>query len=158
MRQETLLFVLDRANGKLLLAMKKVRFGAGKYNGTGGHVEEGETPVAAAVRETFEEAGVTVLPEHAEPRGAIHFSFEGKPDWERLVHVFLAEKWAGEPVESDEMVPEWFALDAIPYDRMWIDDKHWLPLVLEGKAIDAEFHFEGDGSAILRQRVDYDKN
>ena len=158
MRQETLLFILDRANGKLLLAMKKVRFGAGKYNGTGGHIEEGETPVAAAVRETFEEAGVVVQEKDAQARGKIHFSFEGKPDWERLVHVFLAEQWAGEPVEGDEMAPEWFVLEAIPYDRMWIDDKHWLPLVLDGKTIDAEFHFEGDGSAILRQRVDYDKN
>eukprot|EP00047_Mylnosiga_fluctuans_P013933 m.34239 g.34239 ORF g.34239 m.34239 type:complete len:76 (+) comp5193_c0_seq2:48-275(+) len=30
------------------------------------------------------------------------------------------------------MAPEWFALDAIPFDRMWADDKIWMPMLLEG--------------------------
>jgi 8-oxo-dGTP diphosphatase len=158
MRQETLLFVLDKKAGKILLAMKKVRFGAGKYNGMGGHIEEGETPIAAAVREMFEESGIVVRQEEAVAMGQLHFSFEGKPDWERVVHVFVAEKWEGEPHESDEMAPEWFSVNSIPYEHMWIDDQYWLPRVLEGKKINAEFHFNNDGSVILRQRIDKDKN
>ncbi len=153
MKQETLIFIIDKANSKILLAMKKVRFGAGKYNGMGGGVDEGETPRQGAVRELLEEVGVVVQEADARPVGTIHFSFEGKPDWSRTMHVFVAEAWAGEPVESEEMAPEWFALEEIPYDKMWIDDKYWLPLVLEGKSIDAEFHMAGDGSGILRQRV-----
>ncbi|HUD02587.1 MAG TPA: 8-oxo-dGTP diphosphatase [Candidatus Paceibacterota bacterium] len=153
MRQETLLFALDKKAGKILLAMKKVRFGAGKYNGMGGHIEEDETPIAAAVRETFEEANIVVQQEDAVAMGQIHFSFEDKPDWERLVHVFVAEKWEGEPKESGEMAPEWFALNNIPFDRMWIDDQYWLPLVLDGKVIDAEFQFNNAGSTILQQRI-----
>lgn len=134
--------------------MKKVRFGAGKLNGMGGGVEEGETPIEAAIREGKEEVGIVVRPEDMQARGVIRFSFEGKPDWDRVVHIFVAEWWQEDPIETEEMAPEWFLLEDIPYDRMWIDDKYWLPLVLEGNVIDAEFHFEGDGSAILRQRVD----
>ncbi len=154
MREETLLFVVDTEQERILLAMKKVRFGAGKYNGMGGGVEEGETPIEAVVREVQEEVGVSVAVADAKPRGNIRFSFEGKPEWERHVQVFVAERWSGEPTETEEMAPEWFPLTEIPYEKMWIDDRYWLPLVLAGDSIDAEFHFAGDGSAILRQRVD----
>ena len=153
MKQETLLFVVDRKNSKILLAMKKVRFGAGKYNGMGGKVKDGETPAEGAVREAQEEVGVRIAANVAKNMGEIAFSFEGKPDWSRRVHVFVAEEWLGQPAESEEMAPEWFNLTDIPYDKMWIDDKHWLPLVLEGKKIEAAFHFAGDGSAILRQNI-----
>lgn len=35
-----------------------------------------------------------------------------------------------------EMKPRWFSLDNIPYNEMWPDDKHWLPLLL----IDQKFY------------------
>ena len=153
MRNETLLFVIDKQQGRILLAMKKVRFGAGKYNGMGGRVEEDETHEAAAVREMYEEAAVTVVEHNIVRMGEITFSFEGKPDWSRLVHVFVTERWEGEPQESDEMAPEWFSFEQIPYERMWIDDVHWLPKVLAGERIVASFHFNNDGSAILEQSI-----
>jgi hypothetical protein len=30
------------------------------------------------------------------------------------------------------MAPQWFPIDAIPYDKMWPDDRFWLPLLLQG--------------------------
>eukprot|EP00047_Mylnosiga_fluctuans_P013932 m.34235 g.34235 ORF g.34235 m.34235 type:complete len:64 (+) comp5193_c0_seq1:48-239(+) len=39
------------------------------------------------------------------------------------------------------MAPEWFALDAIPFDRMWADDKIWMPMLLEGKQFTGYFKF-----------------
>jgi 8-oxo-dGTP pyrophosphatase MutT (NUDIX family) len=48
-----------RREGRLLLIRKKRGLGAGKFNGPGGRIEPGETPEAAAVRETQEELGVT---------------------------------------------------------------------------------------------------
>jgi hypothetical protein len=57
------------------------------------------------------------------------------------VHVFRVDRFGGEPVETDEMRPQWFAFDDIPYDTMWADDRYWLPLVLEGKKLRAKFLF-----------------
>ncbi|MCP4164135.1 MAG: NUDIX domain-containing protein, partial [Deltaproteobacteria bacterium] len=45
----------------VLLMNKKRGLGAGKVNAPGGHIEPGETPKEAAVRETEEEVGLTPL-------------------------------------------------------------------------------------------------
>ena len=60
MRHVTLLFLLRGKgnNAEVLLAMKKVRFGAGRWNGVGGKLEPGESIHEALVRETHEEIGV----------------------------------------------------------------------------------------------------
>ncbi len=34
-----------------------------------------------------------------------------------------------------QMAPCWFALEDIPYAKMWPDDKYWLPMLLEGECI-----------------------
>lgn len=31
-----------------------------------------------------------------------------------------------------KMRPQWFSVDEIPFDHMWIDDKHWFPFMLKG--------------------------
>lgn len=40
--------------------------------------------------------------------------------------------------------PKWFKIKDIPYDNMFINDKYWLPLVLDGKKIKAFFEFDED--------------
>jgi 8-oxo-dGTP diphosphatase len=42
------------------------------------------------------------------------------------------------------MAPEWFAVDSLPFTRMWNDDPLWLPLVLGSSLIEAKFVFEGE--------------
>ena len=50
-----------------------------------------------------------------------------------------------------EMRPhEWFHHDSIPYDQMWVDDKLWYPLLLQGKSFNAFFMFQG-----LHKVIDY---
>jgi len=49
---------------EVLLGFKKSGFGKGKYAGFGGSVEEGETIIAAAVRELEEETGLKVSRQH----------------------------------------------------------------------------------------------
>jgi hypothetical protein len=49
------------------------------------------------------------------------------------VHVYETWNFSGEAQESEEMRPAWFPEDQIPFDQMWADDQHWLPLLLEGK-------------------------
>ena len=52
--------------------------------------------------------------------------------------------WGGKPTGSDEISCEAYDLKNIPYDRMWDTDKHWMPHILKGKKIRAEFYFEED--------------
>ncbi len=128
--------------------MKKVRFGAGKYNGFGGKVGDkpefaGETIEEALIREGKEEFGITI--EDFENRGSVDFVFPKNPDWGQLVHIFVCKKWKGEPTESEEMKPGWFKLNEIPYEKMWDDDKYWLPRILAGETINANFDFNVEG-------------
>jgi len=137
---ETTLCLLKKDN-QILLAMKKRGFGEGKYNGVGGKIKEGETPEEAMIRETKEEISVT--PTKYEKVGFIEFDEFYKDSKIRLAfHLYLAYEWDGEPAESDEMKPEWFNIDDIPYAKMFPDDKYWLPLILEGRKIKAYFDFD----------------
>ena len=133
---------------EILLGMKKRGFGAGKYNGLGGKVDPGETPLGAVVREVREESGLVVSPDGLRPMGAIDFHFPFHREYDHHVHVFVAGAWEGELRETDEMASSWFPIDRIPLDRMWADDAHWLPLVLAGKRLEAEFTFAEDNETI----------
>ena len=127
-------------DGRVLLIRKKRGLGAGKINGPGGKIEPGETALEAAVRETQEEIGVTPLA--VEERGVLHFQFTD--GYSLHCTVFVATDFEGEPIETIEAAPYWFAFDAIPFDEMWEDDRHWLPHVLAGKRFVAWFEFDGD--------------
>ena len=120
----------DRANlcfivkeGRVLLILKKRGLGAGKINAPGGKLEPGETALQAAVRETQEEVGVTPL--HLEERGYLRFQFTD--GYALGCSVFVAHDLEGEPISTDEADPMWVALDAVPYENMWADDREWLP-------------------------------
>ena len=133
---------------KVLLGMKKARFGAGKYNGFGGKVEPDESIVQAAARELTEEAGVHVDLDALQPIGHLTFLFPHRREWEQVVHVYSAYRWQGTPGESEEMAPFWFRVDEIPYDEMWDDDRHWLPHVLDGKRVLATFIYRADNETV----------
>lgn len=125
----TLLFL--RQGDKILLAYKKRGFGAGKWNGIGGKVEEGESLKAAAVRECQEEIGV--IPEGPIRVGRIRFFDQTDPSFESDCNIFVSLAWEGEPRETDEMRPQWFDIKDIPYDQMWPVDKYWYPHLLNGE-------------------------
>lgn len=135
----TLCFVYQRPY--ILLGLKKRGFGAGRWNGFGGKVQEGEKIEEAACREMHEEAGVEIAAE-LKKRGVLHFIFEGDPE-ELEVHVFSTEEVTGDPKETEEMKPFRFHFEEIPYDTMWPDDRMWLPLFLAGKNFEGSFFFQG---------------
>ncbi|OHA68459.1 MAG: hypothetical protein A3J68_01525 [Candidatus Wildermuthbacteria bacterium RIFCSPHIGHO2_02_FULL_48_16] len=132
---------------KVLLGMKKRGFGAGRWNGFGGKVSANETIEEAAKREIREETGIEVVV--LDKAGIIEFEFKGNPEVLE-VHIFKSESFSGEPIESEEMKPQWFHVDEIPFSQMWPDDKYWFPLFLEGKKFKGRFLF-GDSDAILEQ-------
>ncbi len=149
MGDATLVFLVrGHPPAELLLGMKNRGFGSGKYNGFGGKVETGETIENAAARELHEECGVTVTVEDLTRAARLEFFFPAQPDWNQVVHVFLARRWLGEPVESREMTPAWFGIPALPYERMWADDPYWLPLVLHDEYVEATFTFRDDNETV----------
>jgi 8-oxo-dGTP pyrophosphatase MutT (NUDIX family) len=148
-RQCTLFFLVQgNPIERILLGMKKTGFGSGRFNGIGGKLETGETEIEAAIRELEEEISVDVKEIDAEKVGEIDFFFPANPEWDQTVHLYLAREWTGNPVESVEMAPQWFPVSSIPYEKMWNDDRHWLPYVLSGKRILASFTFEKDNSTV----------
>jgi 8-oxo-dGTP pyrophosphatase MutT (NUDIX family) len=140
LRQVTLSFLLR--DDQILLAMKKRGFGIGRWNGVGGKPHIDETIIDAAIRETEEEIKVT--PKQLKKVATLSFYYPKLPkfqDWDQQVVVFFIEDWEGEPVETDEVAPQWFSVHALPFSKMWPDDIHWLPKVLQGNSIKGEFHF-----------------
>jgi 8-oxo-dGTP pyrophosphatase MutT (NUDIX family) len=133
MYSTTLCFLIRK--NEILLGMKKTGFGQGKYNGFGGKIKEGESVLQATVRELEEESGIQVEEVQLEHVGILDFIFPASPQLRHDVHIFLVRTWRGEPLETEEMKPQWFLHSAIPYDQMWQDDIFWLPKVLTGKRI-----------------------
>ena len=148
--ERTICFLLRdiQKDKKILLGLKKRGFGKGIYNGFGGKLEPGESAEEAAVRELGEEAGVMTDKNELEKIALIDFHFPYKEEWNQRVHVYFVYSWKGEPVETEEMKPEWFAVSRIPYDQLWDSDKRWLPLILKGKKIEAEFVWKEDNKTV----------
>lgn len=137
----------------VLLGEKKRGFGCGKVVGPGGKVEPGETPPAAVVREIAEETGVSVDPEGLREVGWITYRFPHRPAWNQDATVFTVSRWTGEPAESDEIAPDWYAVGALPLDRMWDDARHWLPRILAGERLDVAAVFGPDNATVAEITV-----
>ena len=149
----TLTFVVRSspdAGDEVLLIRKKRGLGAGKINGPGGRLEDGESVLDCAVREVEEELRVT-------PRSLVHggqLRFQFVDGYALHVHVFRASEHDGEAEETAEAIPLWTPLDALPFDEMWVDDRLWLPHLLAGRGFDGRFIFDDD--AMLDHALEVD--
>ena len=134
----TLTYLLT--DDRVCLGFKKRGFGEGNWNGYGGKVDEGETPMQSAVRETEEESAVLVAEKDLEQAAFLEFFFE---NGEHIgVHTYFVRIWKGEPEETEEMKPSWFLFKDIPYDLMWEDDRHWFPRALKGEKLKGKVWFD----------------
>jgi len=142
-RSATVCFLVR--NEEILLARKTKHIGAGCWNGYGGEIEAGESPLDAAVRELREESGGVT----ADPTDLIKIAendfHNTKADGSTFitnVHFFIVRHWTGTPCETDEMrSPTWFRVCDLPLDEMMPADRLWLPVALGGKRVIGRFSY-----------------
>ena len=102
-----------RRGERLLLAQRSRGTYLGQWGFPGGHVERGETVIAAAMRELMEETGV-----HAAPRGVrthldvIGREKDGAVTFHYVLLAVLADWISGEGVAADDAAAvRWLSLD-----------------------------------------------
>lgn len=117
----TLCFVTHGGDILLLKRAAHKRVYPGRYNGLGGHLERDEDPLNGALREVWEETGLSVT--NAELCGVIHV--DAGAETGILVFVFRAEATDRQFTNSDEGTLEWVSRDQI----------HALPVVEDLPAV-----------------------
>ncbi len=123
----TLIFLRHGDDVLLLKGAPTKRLWAGRYNGLGGHVESGETIMAAAWRELWEEAGIAAA-QVADFALRALINVEGTPHGV-LLCVFTGEALTRTVVGSVEGTPEWLPLAEL--DRLdLVDGDRLLPRLL----------------------------
>ena len=143
----TLLFV--KQGEQVLLIEKQRGIGAGKINGPGGKIDPGETPLQCAVREVKEELLITVT--DPVKMGELFFDMNSMPNIH--CHVYMGTKFEGTPSSTEEAIPLWTAIEEIPFDKMWEDDKYWLTEMLAGQKFVGRFIF--DQERLLGKEVSF---
>lgn len=101
--------------GSVLLVRRKKEPDAGRWGFPGGHVDPGETALAAAVRELAEETSVRAVPERYltnldiivhDDAGALRFHF--------LLAAVLCRYESGVPVAADDVSDAaWFVMSEV---------------------------------------------
>ncbi|CAM4528845.1 NUDIX domain-containing protein [Nocardia ninae] len=105
--------LLRRGDRVLFGRRQNTGFEDGAWHLPSGHLEAGESVVAALIREAEEEIGVVVEPGDVGFSHVMHNSSAGG----RVAFFFTVTEWEGEPVNRE---PEkcsalgWFAVDELP--------------------------------------------
>jgi 8-oxo-dGTP diphosphatase len=106
--------VLTNPAGEILFGQRQnTGFEDGAWHLPSGHLEAGESMVAALIREAKEEIGVIIDPLEVEFSHVMHNSSGGG----RVAFFFTVQRWAGEPEnrEPDKCSGlRWFSLGALP--------------------------------------------
>lgn len=142
--QDTTLCYIEQDNKYLMLYRNKKKndLNAGKWIGVGGKVEPGETPEECAIRETWEETGLTL--KSVVRRGVIMFYSDV---WENeAMYLYSATDFEGEISEDcNEGDLKWIPKDEIMELNLWEGDRIFLQDMLDGKMnIYMSLYYEGD--------------
>ncbi len=139
MKLATLCYV--RRNDQTLMLYrnkKKNDMHEGKWNGLGGKFEPGETPEACAVREIYEESGLTV--NNPQLQGVLTFpAFADHEDW--YAFVFVARDFRGELIESSEGELAWIDNDRLTDLNLWAGDHIFLDWLEQERLFSARFDY-----------------
>ena len=129
MKDATLGVVLE-GDTMLLGEKKKGEIGTGVLSGPGGKLDPGETR---------EELEIELDPASLEPVALIDFYAGGNVDFR--VHVYRARIASGELRETADMIPAWYPVNDLPYDRMYESDRHWIGKAAQGEKFRANVYY-----------------
>jgi 8-oxo-dGTP diphosphatase len=110
-------WVFDRAAQQMLLVNHRLH----GWSCPGGHLEPGETPDAAAVRELHEEVGVAATPLSVEPAVVARRVGCPRAPGEHVVHWTYGYQFevssTNVPITEPGQPARWWSLRALPHDR-----------------------------------------
>jgi 8-oxo-dGTP diphosphatase len=96
-------------NGKVLLVQQRKQSAYGLWSLPGGHIEAGETPEEAVIREVREELGVAL--QHAKP---FKVYLRKTPTGELEINTFSGELAGPFTLKDDELMAYgWFSLESL---------------------------------------------
>ena len=127
------LIYLENKKGEYLMLhriKKKDDINHDKWIGVGGGFEYGESPEECAIRETWEETGLTLTDYRF--RGIVTFDCEGQKTTQYM-HLFTATAWTGELTECSEGDLEWVAKEQVYDLPIWEGDKIFFRLLEENR-------------------------
>ena len=147
---ETVTCYLKRGKKILLLFRnkKEVDINKNKWIGVGGHIEDGETPPEAVVREVKEETNYNLV--DFAKKAIIIFNFGKEIE---IMHLFVSTKFTGKiNPECDEGELAWFDVSQLDDIPMWDGDRLFLPLVLNNAPFfEMVLYYKGD--KLLKYKV-----
>lgn len=118
----------------VLLVRRRNPPDAGLWGFPGGHVEPGETALAAAARELAEETGVTATPRsYIDNVDVIEHGDDGSLRWHFLLAAVLCDYISGEPVAADDA-----------------DEARWFPI---GRVLDGQVHTSAHVGRVLARAL-----
>lgn len=111
---------LRRGDEILLMLRQNTGYYDGWYTVPAGHIEEGELPSEAMIREAKEEIGIDLDPASVRP---VHAMYRIRHDetGERADYFFEAREWSGEPINAEPSKCAglaWFSIHALPENFM----------------------------------------
>ena len=140
----TVLCMISDGNGNLLMQDRNDPSWPGMCF-PGGHVEPGESFTDAAVREVYEETGLTIK----NPRLCGVKQFQNRNDARYVVFFYKADTFIGTPCSSDEGEVFWIPREEIPKLNL-VEDFLDMLQVMESPNLNEFYYYKTDGKWNLK--------
>ena len=147
--EDTVICYLIKDDSVLMLFRnkKEIDINKGKWIGVGGHIEFGETPSHAIVREVKEETSLRM--NSYKEMATITFFFN---DDVEVMHVFTCIDYSGKVnYNCPEGTLKWIPIDELFEINLWEGDKLFLEPILSGEPY-FEMHMRYDGDSLVEYK------